>query len=286
MGKVLNDLLARLRVERLEVTLFRGKSQGFGSGSVFSGQIMGQAILAAKETVDSKFKVHSFHSYFLREGQENLPIIYEVEILRDGNYILTRSVKAIQNGVQIFRMSVSFKLPEKGYEHQDKMPNVPSPENLISEQEMALIHADMLPENLRDNLVCEKPIEMRPVTFVNPVDPEIEPPKRFVWFKANGKMPKDLSIHRYLLAYASNFNFLATALQPHGISSLSDKIQVVTIDHSMWFHHDFNLDEWLLYATESSVASDCRALVTGKFFTEKGKLVASTIQEGLIRKRS
>ncbi len=284
MGKVLNDLLAQLRLEKLEVSLFRGESQNYGLGNVFGAQVMGQALFAAKETVASKFKVNSFHSYFLRAGQRNLPVIYEVEILRDGQSIVARGVKAIQNGELLFQMAVSFKLPEKGYEHQDKMPNVPQPEELISEQEMSLIHVDMLPEHLRDKLVCEKPIEMRPVTFVHPVEPEIEPPKRFVWFKANGKMPNDLSIHRYLLAYASNFNFLATALQPHGVSALAEDMQVVTMDHSMWYHHDFRLDEWLLYVTESSVASDCRALVTGKFFTRKGLLVASTRQEGLIRK--
>ena len=286
MGKVLNDLLNQLSLEQLEMKLFRGESQDLGFGAVFGGQVMGQAISAAKETVDDKKQVHSFHSYFLRSGNTALPIVYDVEVLRDGNSLSTRRVKAIQNGEPIFYMTASFKIPERGFEHQDKMPNVPPPEELISEQDMALIHADMLPDFIRDKLVCEKPIEMRPITFVNPIEPEIEPAKRFVWFKANGKMPNDPRVHRYLLAYASDFNFLPTALQPHGVSFLTEGMQVVTVDHSMWFHHDFRLDEWLLYSVESNVASDGRGLVRGQFFTRDGKLVASTVQEGLIRQRT
>lgn len=285
MGKVLNDLLHQLSLEKLEENLFRGQSQDLGLGIVFGGQVMGQAISAAKETVGAELNVHSFHSYFLRAGKTDQPIVYDVERIRDGNSLSARRIKAVQNGEAIFYMTASFKAPEKGFEHQDKMPNAPDPESLISEQEMALIHTDILPEFIRDKLVGEKPIEMRPVSFVNPVEPEIEAPKRLVWFKANGKMPNDLRIHRYLLAYASDFNFLPTALQPHGVSFLSEGMQVVTVDHSMWFHHDFRLDEWLLYSVESSVASDGRALVRGQFFSRDGKLVASSIQEGLIRQR-
>jgi acyl-CoA thioesterase-2 len=285
MGKVLNDLLDQLSLEKLEENLFRGQSQDLGLGLVFGGQVMGQAISAAKETVLAEQQVHSFHSYFLRAGKTDRPIVYDVERIRDGRSLSARRIKAIQDGKAIFYMTASFKAREKGFEHQDEMPNAPAPEDLISEQDMALIHTDMLPEYIRDKLVCEKPIEMRPVKFVHPMDPEIEPAKRLVWFKANGKMPNDLRIHRYLLAYASDFNFLPTALQPHGESVLNQDMQVVTIDHSMWFHHDFRLDEWLLYAVESTVASDGRALVRGQFFTRAGKLVASTIQEGLIRKK-
>jgi len=285
MGKVLNDLLDQLNLEKLEENLFRGNSQDLGTGVVFGGQVMGQAISAAKETVDGNKSVHSFHSYFLRLGKTDRPIVYDVERIRDGKSLSTRRIKAIQNGRAIFYMTASFKAKEYGFEHQSEMPEVPAPEDLISEQEMALLHLDMLPESIRDKLVSEKPIEMRPVSFVNPSDPEIEPAKRFVWFKANGKMPTDIRVHRYLLAYASDFNFLPTALQPHGVSFISPGMQVVTVDHSMWFHHDFRLDEWLLYVVESPVASDGRALVKGHFYTRDGKLVASTIQEGLIRQR-
>ena len=285
MGKVLNDLLKQLSLEKLEENLFRGQSQDLGYGAVFGGQVMGQAISAAKETVQSQQQVHSFHSYFLRPGKTDQPIVYDVERIRDGKSLSARRIKAIQNGKPIFYMTASFKAPEKGFEHQDVMPDVPAPEDLISEQEMALLHSDLLPAFIRDKLVAEKPIEMRPVSLVNPIEPEIEPAQRLVWFKADGHMPDDLRIHRYLLAYASDFNFLPTALQPHGVSFLSEGMQVVTIDHSMWFHHDFRLDDWLLYSVESSVASDGRGLVSGKFFTREGKLVASTVQEGLIRQR-
>ncbi|MEL0629266.1 acyl-CoA thioesterase II [Psychromonas aquatilis] len=285
MGKVLNDLLDQLSLEKLEENLFRGQSQDLGFGAVFGGQVMGQAISAAKETVKPVQQVHSFHSYFLRPGDTDRPIIYDVERIRDGKSLSARRIKAVQNGKPIFYMTASFKAPEKGFEHQDEMPEVPAPEDLISEQEMALLHSDILPENIREKLIAEKPIEMRPVTLINPVEPEIEPATRQVWFKANGRMPDDLRVHRYLLAYASDFNFLPTALQPHGVSFFTEGMQVVTIDHSMWFHHDFRLDDWLLYSVVSSVASDGRGLVKGQFFTRDGKLVATSVQEGLIRMR-
>lgn len=285
MGKVLNDLLRQLSLEKLEENLFRGQSQDLGYGAVFGGQVMGQAISAAKETVDSAQQVHSFHSYFLHPGKTDKPIIYDVERIRDGKSLSARRIKAVQNGKAIFYMTASFKAPEKGFEHQDPMPDAPAPEDLISEQEMALLHSDLLPAFIRDKLVAEKPIEMRPVTLINPVEPEVGPAKRLVWFRANGRMPDDLRVHRYLLAYASDFNFLPTALQPHGISYLTEGLQVVSIDHSMWFHHDFRLDDWLLYSVESSVASDGRGLVKGQFFTRDGKLVATAVQEGLIRIR-
>ncbi len=285
MSKVLNDLLGQLSLEKLEANLFRGESQDLGLGMVFGGQVMGQAISAAKGTVPEDYRVHSFHSYFLLKGDTQQPIVYDVERIRDGKSLATRRIKAVQNGQAIFYMTASFKAEEKGFEHQDKMPDVPDPEDLISEQEMALIHSDLLPEFICNKLVAEKPIEMRPVTLINPADPDIEEPKRLIWLKANGKMPDDPSIHRYLLAYASDFNFLPTALQPHGVSYFTEGVQAVTVDHSMWFHNDFHLDEWLLYAIESPVASDGRGLVRGQFFTREGKLVASTIQEGLIRQR-
>lgn len=285
MGKVLKDLLQQLSLEQLESNLFRGQSQDMGLGAVFGGQVMAQAISAAKETVQRDLRVHSFHSYFLRPGKTDQAIIYDIERLRDGKSLSVRRIKAIQNGQPIFYMTASFKAKEGGFEHQDKMPDAPDPEDLISEQEMALIHSDLLPAEISELLVGEKPIEMRPVFFINPSDPVVEPAKRLIWLKANGKLPDDLRIHRYLLAYASDFNFLPTALQPHGVSFFSKGMQVATIDHSMWFHHDFRLDEWLLYEIESSVASDGRGLVRGNIFSRDGKLVASSIQEGLIRQR-
>ncbi len=286
MSKVLDDLLSQLELERIESTLFRGQSQDLGYGAVFGGQVMGQALSAAKETVDPERKAHSFHSYFLRGGDVKHPIVYDVEAIRDGGSLSTRRVKAIQHGKPIFYLTASFKIPEKGFEHQDPMPEVLPPEELESEQDYALEFREMMPEAVREKFICDKPIEMRPVRFINPLATDISEPKRNVWFKASGSMPSDLRVHQYLLAYASDFNFLPTALQPHGESFLSPDMQVVTIDHSMWFHHEFKLDEWMLYSVDSPVASAGTALVRGKFYTREGKLVASTMQEGLIRKRS
>ena len=285
MGKVLNDLLDLLQLEKLEKNLFRGKSQDLGFGAIFGGQVIGQAISAAKETVEPTHFVHSCHSYFLRKGDPKFPVVYDVKRLRDGNSLSVRRIKGIQNGVAIFHMTASFKVREKGFEHQDTMPNAPEPESLMSEQDIALINSDKFSEEILKNYIAEKPIELRPVSVVDVVDPKVEPAKRLVWLKANGKVPSDCRIHHYLLAYASDFNLLSTALQPHGVSVLTPRIQVVPVDHSMWFHHDFKLDEWLLYSIESSSASDGRGLVSGKIFTREGKLVASTIQEGLIRQR-
>ncbi|RJG51337.1 acyl-CoA thioesterase II [Motilimonas pumila] len=286
MSKVLKDLLAQLDLERIENTLYRGQSQDLGFGAVFGGQVMGQALSAAKETVDPSRKVHSLHCYFLLAGDVSQPIIYDVEALRDGGSLSTRRIKAIQNGKAIFYMTASFKIPEQGFEHQDEMPNVPAPEQLESEQDLALQHRESLPEAIREKFICERPIEMRPVQFNNPINPDIAEPKRSVWFKANGQMPDDLRVHQYLLAYASDFNFLPTALYPHGESFLCPTTQVVTIDHSMWFHHDFRLDDWLLYEIDSPAAAGGTGLVRGKVFNREGVLVASTIQEGLIRKKA
>ncbi|WP_432451783.1 MULTISPECIES: acyl-CoA thioesterase II [unclassified Agarivorans] len=285
MSKVLKDLLELLSLERIEEGLFRGQSQDLGFGAVFGGQVMGQALSAAKETVAENRQVHSFHSYFLRPGDPNHRIVYDIESIRDGRSVSTRRIKAIQFGKPIFYMTASFQEVSAGFEHQDAMPEVPAPEDLLSEQEYAFQLREMLPDAVRDKFICDKPLEMRPVEFVNPLLPEKRAAKRCVWFKANGQMPDDSRIHRYLLAYASDFNFLPTALQPHGRSFIEPEIQAATIDHSMWFHHDFRLDDWLLYVVDSPVASQGRGLVRGQFYTREGKLVASTIQEGLVRER-
>ncbi|RKF18517.1 acyl-CoA thioesterase II [Alginatibacterium sediminis] len=285
MSKVLKDLLELLSLEKIEEGLFRGQSQDLGFGAVFGGQVMGQALSAAKETVEANRSVHSFHSYFLRPGDPSKAIVYDVESLRDGGSISTRRVKAIQFGKAIFYMTASYQEPIQGFEHYDPMPDVLMPDDLQSEQEYAFQLRDQIPEPLRDKFICDKPLEMRPVKFIDPLRPQPMEAKRMVWFKANGQMPNDFRIHRYLLAYASDFNFLPTALQPHGRSFMDSGIQAATIDHSMWFHHDFRLDDWLLYVVKSPSASHGRGLVQGQFYTREGKLVASTVQEGLIRER-
>lgn len=285
MSQALKNLLNLLDLEKIEEGLFRGQSEDLGLRQVFGGQVVGQALYAAKQTVPDDRGIHSFHSYFLRPGDSNKPIIYDVETLRDGNSFSARRVKAVQHGKPIFYMTASFQSQEEGFEHQNTMPDVPPPESLISESDIAKSLSHLIPEKVRDKFTSQKPIEMRPVKFHNPLKGTKEAPERAVWFRANGAVPDDLRIHQYLLGYASDFNFLPTALQPHGIGFLEPGMQVATIDHSMWFHRPFRLDEWLLYKVESTSASGARGFVRGQFYTREGILIASTVQEGVMRQR-
>ena len=282
MSKVLDDLLEYLALEKIEEGLFRGQSQVLGFGHVFGGQVIGQALSAAKETVDNRF-VHSFHSYFLRPGDDKKPIVYDVECIRDGGSFSTRRVEAIQYGKPIFYMTASFQSEEVGYEHQSPMPNVVGPEGLPSEYDFFQQNLDKIPTHLHDIVTCEKPIEIRHVQVNNPFNPKKMDTRRQVWIRSNGKLPDDPRIHRYLLSYASDFNFLPTALFPHGRSFLQKDMQVATIDHSMWFHRPFRMDDWILYDMDSTSASGGRGLVKGQFFNQQGELVASAMQEGVIR---
>ncbi|QBJ34194.1 acyl-CoA thioesterase II [Hafnia alvei] len=286
MSQALKNLLDLLDLEKIEEGIYRGQSEDLGLRQVFGGQVVGQALYAAKQTVPLERNIHSFHSYFLRPGDSSQPIIYDVENLRDGNSFSARRVKAVQHGKPIFYMTASFQTAEQGFEHQNVMPDVPAPESLKSESEIASSMAHLIPESVREKFTCEKPLEMRPVSFHNPLMGKVEEPIRNVWFKANGEMPDDPRIHQYLLGYASDFNFLPTALQPHGKGFLEPGMQVATIDHSMWFHRPFRLDEWLLYAVESTSASGARGFVRGQFYNRSGELIASTVQEGVIRQRS
>lgn len=283
MSQALKKLLDLLFLEKIEEGIFRGQSEDLGLRQVFGGQVVGQAIYAAKQTVPAERAVHSFHSYFLRPGDSSKPIIYDVETLRDGNSFSARRVSAIQNGNPIFYMTASFQSPEEGFEHQNTMPDAPPPEGLMSETDIARQFAHMIPEKVREKFIGHQPIEMRPVKFHNPLQGSVEEPNRYVWFRANGTMPDDLQVHQYLLGYASDFNFLPTALQPHGIGFLEPGVQIATIDHSMWFHRPFRLDDWLLYAVESTSASGARGFVRGQIYDREGILVASTVQEGVIR---
>ncbi len=285
MSQTLNNLLNLLNLESIEEGLFRGQSEDLGLRQVFGGQVVGQALYAAKQTVPNDRAVHSFHSYFLRPGDSSKPIIYDVEILRDGNSFSARRVKAVQAGKPIFYMTASFQSQEQGFEHQNTMPDVPAPETLKSESEIAQQFAHLIPQKFREKFLGQRPIEMRPVKFHNPLQGHKDLPERAIWIKANGEMPDDPRIHQYLLGYASDFNFLPTALQPHGVGFLEPGMQVATIDHSMWFHRPFRLDEWLLYSIESTSASGARGFVRGQFYTREGLLVASTVQEGVMRQR-
>jgi len=286
MSQALQNLLNLLKLEKLEEGLFRGQSEDLGLRQVFGGQVVGQALYAAKQMVPADRIIHSFHSYFLRPGDSQKPIIYDVETLRDGNSFSARRISAIQNGQPIFYMTASFQSPETGYEHQNSMPQVTGPENLPSETDIAKQLAEFIPERAREKFLAEKPLEIRPVKFHNPLQGHVDQPERQVWFRANGPMPEDVGIHQYLLGYASDFNFLPVALQPHGKGFLEPGMQVATIDHSMWFHRPFDLNQWLLYHVVSTSASGARGFVRGEFYTQDGTLVATTVQEGVMRQRS
>ena len=286
MKDVLQELIDLLALERIEQNLFRGQSQDLGWGRVFGGQVLGQALSAAVQTVPPERVVHSLHGYFLRPGAVDRPIVYDVERIRDGGSFTTRRVKAIQNGEAIFSLSASFQVEEPGFDHQDAMPEVPPPEDLLSEQELALKVVDRLPPSMRAQAIADRPIEARPVTPENPLAPTAGPPSRAVWYRVARRLPDEPGLHRYLLAYASDFYLVGTSMMPHGVTWLSPGMQVASIDHAMWFHRPFRMDEWILHVMESPSASGARGLARGRFFTRDGRLVASTAQEGLTRQRT
>jgi len=247
--------------------------------------VLGQALSAAAQTVSADRAVHSLHGYFLRAGDLRRPIVYSVDRLRDGKSFSTRRVDAVQEGEAIFSLEASFQVEEEGLEHQDPMPDVPPPEALRSERELALAFADRLPAAFRAIATAERPIEIRPVEPRNPLKPTAVEPRRQLWVRAIDALPDDAALHRYMLAYASDFSFLGTALDPHGVSWLTPGMQVASLDHAMWFHRPFRFDNWLLYSVDSPSASGSRGLVRGRFFDRAGRLVASCAQEGLIRRR-
>ena len=283
MTDVLEELIHLLALERLEEDLFRGQSQDLGWGRVFGGQVLGQALSAAYQTVPSGRRAHSLHGYFLRTGDVNLPVIYDVDRIRDGSSFTTRRVVAIQKGKAIFNLAASFQEDERGFEHHAPMPQVQGAQDLLSERALALKIVDKIPPSMVAIATAERPIEARPVQPHNPLRPRVHEPTREVWYRAMRALPEDPALHQCLLAYASDFNFLTTALQPHGVSWLTPGMQVASLDHAMWFHRELRMDQWLLHAMESPSASGGRGLVRGHFYTEDGVLVASTVQEGLMR---
>jgi acyl-CoA thioesterase-2 len=281
----LKELLQLLSLEKIEENIFRGQSQDLGFGNIFGGQVLGQSLSAASQTVFPDRKVHSLHGYFLRPGDPKMSIVYDVDRLRDGKSFTTRRVVAIQKGRPIFAMSCSFQIEETGFEHQMEMPDVIGPDGIMSDLDRYRNVQNRIPSSIRDKLLCEKPIEIRQVNPVNPFKPDKSKPVKYSWFKAVGYMPDDHAVHQYMLAYASDFGLVGTSLYPHGHTFWESSMQVASLDHAMWFHQAFRMDEWLLYVMESPVASKSRGLAHGHIFTREGKLVASTTQEGLIRYR-
>ena len=282
MNRLLEDLLKVMTLERLELNLFRGESRDIGSPQGFGGQVLGQALVAASATVDDR-AVHSLHAYFLRRGDCNAPIVYDVDRARDGNHFSTRRVQAIQHGEPIFNMAASFQLPEVGLDHQAEMPEVAPPESLVDAETHYRNLNTELPAGLRRLFEQRRPFEFRPVRPPNLLQPQKLPPLKSIWFRAVDALPDDDALHRCLLAYVSDFNLLDTATLPHGISYTSGKLIMASIDHAMWFHRSVRVDDWLLYSTDSPSSSGSRGFTRGSIFARDGRLVASTAQEGLLR---
>jgi acyl-CoA thioesterase II len=284
MNPQLADLLKLLELEPLEVNLFRGESRDIGSPQVFGGQVLGQALTAASATVTDR-TVHSLHAYFLRRGDFNAPIVYQVDRSLDGHSFSNRRVVAIQHGEPIFNMAASFQVLEQGLEHQIAMPAVPPPQELADSSRPPPELLGRLPERLRRFLELPRPFEFRLVQPFDYVAPAGAPPSRQVWFRAVDRLPPDERLHRRLLAYLSDYFLLDTATLPHGSALLGRTVVMASIDHAMWFHRPLRVDDWLLYAVESPSASGARGFARAGVYAPDGTLVASTAQEGLVRLR-
>lgn len=282
MNAVLADLLHLLELERIEENIFRGESRDIGSPQVFGGQVLGQALTAANYTVDGR-TAHSLHAYFLRGGDVNAPIVYDVDRARDGKTFSNRRVVAIQHGRPIFNMTASFQSAESGLEHQIAMPDVPGPDGLHDQRDISARAAVHVPTKLRRYLTQERPFAFRPVEPIDLLSPEKTAPRRHVWLKTVDAVGDDAKLHRNLLAYVSDYQLLATAMLPHGVRFEHGNVQMASLDHALWFHRPFRVDDWLLYALDSPTATGARGFARGHFFARDGTLVASTAQEGLIR---
>lgn len=280
----IEQLLALLDLEAIEVNIFRGVSPEDRSQRVFGGQVLGQALVAASRTVEGRF-CHSLHAYFLVPGDPKVPILYEVDRSRDGKSFSSRRVVAIQHGHQIFHMSVSFQVAEPGLEHQIDPPPAPRPETLPSEDEVRRRLADQVPLSHREQFLRRRPIELRTVGRTEIIHPPKAPPHQSVWVRATGALPDDPALHQCVLAYASDMTLLDTSLLPHGIGWFEDRVQVASIDHAMWFHRPFRADQWLLYVQDSPAMYGARGFNRGLIYSEQGKLIASVAQEGLLRLR-
>ena len=286
VGSALDDLLRLLDLEPLEVNLFRGQSRDLGGKAVFGGQVIGQALVAASRTVEGRWP-HSLHAYFLRPGDMARPIVYEVDRVRDGKSFTARRVQAIQGGEALLSMICSFQVPEPGFEHQVPMPAVPAPESLRPQRELVqewLAAVPHVPQRIREAFERRIAVEFRPVEPRNPLVPTVDPPRQAYWVRANGTLPESPLLHACVLAYASDFSLLSTALRPHGVSWLTPGLAVASIDHALWFHRPFRVDDWLLYAMDSPTAQGGRGLSRGQFFDRTGRLVASVTQENLMRR--
>jgi len=278
------NLVDTLALERIEVNLFRGRAPKGEGPRIFGGLVIAQALLAAYATVE-KSLCHSIHCYFLRPGDPSVPILYDVDRARDGRTFTARRVTAIQHGEQIFNLAGSFQHPESGLEHQDPMPEGPKPEALADEQELRRVITDKLPPPMRDMAARPRPIEMRPVDPADFMAAKPMPPTQHVWMRAASPIGDDPVFNQAVLAYASDMSFLSTSMRPHGMGWQTPGLQTASIDHAIWFHRPCRFDEWHLYAQKSPSASGARGFNLGEVYSQDGRLVASTAQEGLMRYR-
>jgi acyl-CoA thioesterase-2 len=282
MGTPLDDLLDLLELETLEENLFRGVSPDEDRQRVFGGQVAAQALVAAGRTVEGDRPVHSLHAYFLRPGDPNIPIVYEVDRIRDGRSFTTRRVVAIQHGKAIFNLAASFQVVEDGPDHSMEMPDVPGPEELPTYRERIEPHLDRFSPGFVEWLVRERPIDSRPTEAPHWLNPGPRQPAQDVWIRANGRLPDDPLLHACVLAYASDLTLLDTATLPHAIG-YDGGFMMASLDHAMWFHRPFRVDEWLLYHQLSPSASGARGLALGHVFRADGALSITVMQEGLLR---
>ncbi len=285
MSKVLDDLVALLELEQLEVNLFRGLSPDEERQRVFGGQVAAQALIAAGRTMEPDRRVHSLHAYFLRPGDPKIPIIYDVDRIRDGHSFTTRRVVAIQHGHAIFNLAASFQIEERGPEHQYPMPEVPEPEDLPTFLERLTPYKERFTPEVWSWLERERPVETRSCEPPRWIDASPGTGEQHVWFKANGKLDDDPLLHACIVAYASDLTLLDTAVAPHQIDYTDESFQVASLDHAMWFHRPLRVDEWLLYHQKSPSASGARGLAEGFIYSRDGRLCVTVIQEGLMRPR-
>lgn len=279
------DLLRLMQLEQLEVNMFRGISRDIGTQRVFGGQVLAQALMAASQTVENRL-AHSLHAYFLRAGDHNAPIVYDVDRSRDGRSFCSRRVVAIQHGRPIFTLAASFQGEEDGLEHQFEMPVVASPDDTPPLQQLQRDDFDHMPDSMQRWLDRFGPFEFRAIRGSDPDDCSPRPPFKDLWFKLHGDLEHDPRMNRALLAYVSDFHLVGTATLPHGISWIHGNLMIASLDHAMWFHREFRLDDWLLYTCDSPSTSGGRGLARGMIYDRQGQLVASTAQEGVIRLRN
>ncbi|MDE1994031.1 MAG: acyl-CoA thioesterase II [Rhizobiaceae bacterium] len=278
--------LATLDLETIEMNLFRGNSPQVGWQRVFGGQVIGQALMAAQRTVDGGRFVHSLHAYFMLPGDPSIPILYQVDRLRDGSSFNTRRVLAVQHGKAIFALTASFQVDEPGFDHQGDMPDVPMPEDLMDEEQVKARYIAHAPENVRRYWERKRAIEIRPVSIEDYFSRRAPSQRQNIWVRLTGPVPDDRLYQNSVLAYLSDMTLLDAALHAHGTSVFDQDLQVASLDHAMWFHRPFKLDDWLLYSQDSPSASGARGMARGSLFTRSGVLIASVAQEGLIRKKA